>query len=234
MIGERIKEACNMTGISLKKACTLSEVKYGTLYNQISFGREIPFETVVRMSDSLHIPLSFFAASSTLSSPSTVNANRWKVAEIANSERGACSRAGFSVSTDDVLDWYHKEGGILKNWEWFSDQVDLYHPIEPTDKIMRPVQIGKRSLTAERLMITGNRDFYQIVGSFEKKILDRAMSTHRSLQDAPYLVTDEEIDVRIKGQRINSGYRKVSMSLIGSKGEPITAVFSKLTWINGM
>jgi len=121
----------------------------------------------------------------------------------------------------------------LINWEWFADQVDLYHPIEPTDRIMRPIQIGKRSLTAERLMLGGNRDFYQVVGSFERSVINRAMKAHKSLQGAPYIVTDEEIDVQVKGQRINGGYRKVSMSLTDSQGEPVTAVFSKLTWLNG-
>ncbi|MEO0568744.1 MAG: hypothetical protein AAF066_13500, partial [Pseudomonadota bacterium] len=107
-----------------------------------------------------------------------------------------------------------------------------YEPIKPTDKIMHPVQIGKRSSTAERLMLAGNRDFYRIVGNFEEKIIQRAMHSHSMLEEVPYLVTDEDIDVVIKGQRVRAGYRKVTMRVTDPNRGPITAVFSKVTWLD--
>lgn len=153
----RIMEACRFAGVTLTKACELADVKYGTLYNQIKFGREIPFSTIARISTALDIPLPFFAGDEAVA-PLPENPDQWGNAASANSQRGECARAGFAVNTDTVLDWFHKHGGRLENWQWFSDQVDLFHPLEPTDKLMRPIKIGKRSLTAERLMLSGNRD----------------------------------------------------------------------------
>ena len=231
MIGERIKEACSISGVSLKKACEVSGLKYNTVYNQIEKNREIPFSTVQLLATALGIPLSYFA-SGLIDTNESNGENRWDRAELANAERARCTRAGFEVTTDNILDWYHQESGVLRNWEWFADQIDLYHKIDPTDRIMRPISIGKRSLTAERLMLSGNKDFYQIVGGFEQRVLDRAMWTHKEVESIPYVVTDEVIDVLIKGQRVNGGYRKVTMSLTDPDGTPITAVFSKLTWLN--
>ena len=194
--------------------------------------REIPASTLALLSAGLHIPIQFFFELPAEAHSSAANLNRWRAAEVANTEHAACSRAGFNVTTDHVLDWYHQEGGQLKNWEWFEDQVDLYERIEPTDRIMHPIQIGKRSATAERLMLAGNRDFYRIVGNFEEKILERAMLSHRMLEDVPYIVTDEELDVVVKGQRVRGGYRKVTMRVTDTRGEPVTAVFSKVTWLD--
>ena len=232
MIADRIDAACKIAGVKLKTACTISGLNYGTLRSQMRNNREIPASSLARLSAGLRIPIQFFFEFSVEEQAAATSLNRWRAAELANTERAACSRAGFNVTTDHILDWYHQEGGVLKNWEWFEDQIDLYEPIKPTDRIMHPIQIGKRSSTAERLMLAGNRDFYRIVGSFEEKIIQRAMQSHRMLDEVPYLVTDEEIDVIIKGQRVRGGYRKVTMRVTDPRGEPVTAVFSKLTWLD--
>ncbi|KIC08564.1 hypothetical protein RA19_19065 [Leisingera sp. ANG-M1] len=232
MIADRIDAACKIAGVKLKTACTISGLNYGTLRSQMRNNREIPASSLARLSAGLRIPIQFFFEFPVEEQAAATSLNRWRAAELANTEHAACSRAGFNVTTDHILDWFHQEGGVLKNWEWFEDQIDLYEPIKPTDRIMHPIQIGKRSSTAERLMLAGNRDFYRIVGSFEEKIIARAMQSHRMLDEVPYLVTDEEIDVIIKAQRVRGGYRKVTMRVTDPRGEPVTAVFSKLTWLD--
>ncbi|MFS4579937.1 helix-turn-helix domain-containing protein [Phaeobacter sp. C3_T13_0] len=232
MLGQRIKEACKLSGMKLKQACDRSGISYGTLYNQIKNEREIPFSSISKLAATLGLPLSFFEESRPIAQEIQPGADRWQIAEHVNVDRAACSRAGFSVTTDHVLDWYQKEGAQLKNWEWLGDQIDLYKPLEATDSIMHPLQIGKRSTTAERLMLGGNRDFYHVVGSFDKRVIDRAMQSHKALQDVPYIVTDEELDVTVKGQKVLGGYRKVSMRLTDPDRGPVTAIFSKLTWLH--
>ncbi len=234
MIADRIDAACSIAGLKLKTACTLCGVNYGTLRSQMRNNREIPASSLAKLSVGLRIPIQFFFDYGDDAELGPQNLNKWRVAEFANNERAACSRARFKVTTDHVLDWYHQESGVLKNWEWFEDQVDLYEPVAPTDRIMHPIQIGKRSPTAERLMLAGNRDFYRIVGTFDDKIIERAMRSHRLLDEMPYVVTDEELDVVIKGQRVRGGYRKVSMRVTDPQGKPVTAVFSKLTWLDAL
>lgn len=232
MIADRIDAACKIAGVRLKTACTISGVNYGTLRSQMRNNREIPASSLALLSAGLHVPIQFFFDLPGQDHASVTRLNRWRAADIANTEHAACSRAGFNVTTDHILDWYHQEGGQLNNWEWFEDQVDIYEPLEPTDRIMHPIQIGKRSAAAERLMLAGNRDFYRIVGSFEEEIIARAMHSHRMLSEVPYIVTDEELDVIIKGLRVRGGYRKVTMRVTGPQGAPVTAVFSKITWLD--
>lgn len=232
MTGSKIKKACELTGLSLRKICELSGLKYSTLYNQIEKNREIPFSSVNQISQHLQIPLAFFSEEPPQTDSNPSRRPDWNLAEQANSERTKCCRAGFSVTTDDILNWYHKENGKLVNWEWFSDQIDLYHIIEPTDRLMKPIQIGKRSITAERLMLSGKQDFLKIVGNFDQSIIENAMSSHKFLETMPYVVTDETLDVNIKGQRVFGGYRKVTMRLTDQNNKKITGIFSKLTWLN--
>lgn len=232
MIARKIQAACKLANLKLKPACELAKVPYGTLYNQMKHGRPIPFTTVLKLSVALQIPIEFFAETNDEMLSKTPAQNGWQAAEMANADRAACSRAGFHVTTDHILDWYRKEGGQLRNWEWFADQVDLYQPIQDTDAIMHPIRIGSRSTTAERLMLSGNRDFYKVVGSFDDKVIDRAMRSHKMLDSLPYVVSDEEIDVFVKGQRVTGGYRKVTMRVTDPSRGPVTAIFSKLTWLN--
>lgn len=232
MIADRIDAACKIAGVRLKTACTISGINYGTLRSQMRNNREIPASSLALLSAGLCIPIQFFFELPGGSQASAARLNRWRAAEAANTELAACSRAGFNVTTDHILDWFHQEAGQLRNWEWFEDQVDLYEPLEATDRIMHPIQIGKRSAAAERLMLAGNRDFYRIVGSFKERVIARAMHSHRMLSEVPYIVTDEELDVIIKGLRVRGGYRKVTMRVTGPRGEPVTAVFSKITWLD--
>lgn len=234
MIADRIDAACRIAGVKLKTACRISGINYSTLRSQMRNNREIPASSISRLSDGLRIPVQFFFDAAGGTHQSAASLSRWRLAEQANSEHAACSRAGFNVTTDHILDWFNQEGGHLRNWEWFEDQLDLYKPVEPTDSIMHPIQIGKRSATAERLMLAGNRDFYKIVGGFEKDVLERAMFSHEMVNRVPYVVTDETLDVIIKGQRVRGGYRKVTMRLTDPRRGPVTAVFSKVTWLDAI
>lgn len=71
-----------------------------------------------------------------------------------------------------------------------------------------------------------------MVGKFSKARIDRAMMSHKAMDDMPYLVTDEVLDANIKGVRVRGGYRKVTMRLTDPAGAPVNATFSKLTWLN--
>lgn len=232
MIAAKIQAACKLANIKLKPACELANISYGTLYSQIKHDRPIPFDTVHKLSVVLQIPIEFFTEAESEMAAQVAPQNKWQAAEFANADRAACSRAGFHVTTDHILDWYRREGGQLRNWEWFGDQVDLYQPIKDTDAIMHPIRIGSRSTTAERLMLAGKSDFYKVVGSFGEKVIERAMHSHKMLDSVPYFVSDETIDVFTKGQRVTGGYRKVTMRVTDPAKGPVTAIFSKLTWLN--
>ncbi|MFS4580380.1 helix-turn-helix domain-containing protein [Phaeobacter sp. C3_T13_0] len=232
LIGERIKAACDISGVSLKKACALAKVKYNTTFNQIRLGRDVPATTVGEISAALGVPLNFFFPQGEI----TQNAPEGKDARLArkvNWQRAKVTRAGFEVTTDHILDWYREEGARLRNWQWFADQVDLYNPLEVCDRLMRPISFGTNSITMERLLLSSKEDYYQTVGAMSQSRLDHAMQSHKAAQCVGFVVSDEEINEVIKGQKVVAGYRKITMRVQDDNDQPVTAVFSKLTWLRG-
>lgn len=232
MLKQKIESACGFAGLKLKQACDLSGVKYGTLYTQLNQGREVPFSSVQRLSSTLNVPLTFFETAQAESLPQSGQEARKRMAQEINAERDSECRAGFSVTTDHILDWFHKENGDLRNWAWFEDQLDIYHRPLATDAVMRPVTMGHRSITTERFMLNSTSDFLKVVSKFDKAVVDKAMQTHRQLEHVPYIVTDEDLDVVVKGQSIRGGYRKVAMRVTDPIHGPVNAIFSKLTWLH--
>ncbi|MFV1728642.1 hypothetical protein VWY34_15475 [Phaeobacter sp. JH20_02] len=232
VIGERIKAACDLSGISLKKACEAAGVNYNTTFNQIRLGRDIPSSTVGELSRALGVPLNFFFPQPT-SDDNKLESDGVKLARKVNLQRAKVTRAGFDVTTDHILDWYREEGAKLRNWQWFADQVDLYKPIDDTDRIMHPISFGSKSITMERLLFSSHEDYYQTVGSICQSRIDHAMRSHRALENVGFIVSDEVINEVIKGQKVVAGYRKITMRVDDDHDLPVTAVFSKLTWLKG-
>ena len=226
----RIESACDLSGLSLKAACEELGLNYQTLYHQMKKGREIPASTIGAFSAGLGIPLDFFFSTDDLAQSELGNGDTL-LARTVNQKRAKLTRAGFDVTTDHILDWHREEGGRLKNWHWFADQVDVYKPIECTDNIMHPISFGQNSITLERLMLRSKEDYYQTVGAMSQKRLDHAMESHRAVWGQSYVVTEEVIDEVIKGQKVLAGYRKVTMRVRDEENQPVTAVFSKLTWL---
>lgn len=231
MVATRIRKACSLAGMKLTEACKTAGVSYNTLYNQIRFNREIPFSTVEKFASGLGLPINFFKTGELEASVNPPLEESWAAAASINAERATTCRAGFHVTTDHILDWFHQEGGQLRNWSWFEDQVDLYHPVFGTDSLMKPIKMGKRSITTERLMLSSESDLLEIVSHLKKEKIDRAMWAHKILDEVPYIVSDETLDAVIKGTRVCGGYRKISMRVTGPNKEPINAVFSNLTWL---
>ncbi len=225
---ERIVAATQFTGINLSQACKRAGVSYQPTSKQIREGRTIPAETIWSLSKAFGLPLAFFMPPN----PTEVGVDAAsKLAADANRERTKLTRAGFEIMTDHILDWYRETGGVLKNHHWFADQLDLYEPVDEEDKIMHPISFGENSITTERLMLSGKKDFYNTVGSLGDARIHRAMESHRLVRSRGFVVTDEVIDEEVKGQRLKGGWRKITMRLTTEDGSPVTAVVSKLTWI---
>jgi len=230
-VGKRINLASQITGIKVAKACKMAGIHYNTLYNQMRLNREIPFSTITALAKTLSLPLQFFDAT-TLEPSAASEATPYTLAQKLNTERAKYTRAGFDVTTDHILDWYRDQSGTLRNWDWFSDQVDLYKPLSPTDTVMHPIKLGERSITAERLMLSSTAEFYDVVSRFDHETIQRALLAHQQIEHQGFVVSDEVLNVVVKGQPIKGGYRKVTMRVFEEDGTPVTAVFSKLTWLS--
>ncbi|MEX0285129.1 MAG: hypothetical protein AB3N23_11010 [Paracoccaceae bacterium] len=234
MIEQRIKSLCDKHNVSLKAACQAADVSYGTLHGQLKNGREIPFSTMDRLAHFFEVPLAYF--SEKRSSMSIVSEG----GEAQLSERAATAysaalnsaqmdlmRHGFGIGTEQILDWLASEGGVLTNFDAIRDRVDLFHPIEVTDSMMRPKQVGKNSLISKQLGLENEQHYVDVVGKFDRSLIDRVMQDHKRAEQQPYIVSDQAIEVVFANQRVRHSYRRVLASVRDLQGNRYTLVHAK-------
>lgn len=229
-IVRQIKIGLSLSKMSLKSACEVEGLNYQSTAKQIRECRTLPAITVAKLAHATGLPQNFFLSRAS-DSPITSSSNEITRALEANLKRIRRTRAGFDISTDHIIDWHHENGGILKNHEWFEDQLDLYRPIRPDEVIMHPISFGENSITLERLAFTDMDGFYDIARKLGKKRILKAMESHRMVKNQGLVVTSEMIDGIVKGKHLEGGWRKITMAVKLQDGTHATAVFSKLTWI---
>ena len=233
-IEQRIRGLCDKNGISLKAACEASDVAYGTLHAQLKRGREIPFSTMDKLAHFFEVPLAFFSEkrpSMSIMVDGTDTPITQKVATAYTSALKSAQldlmRKGFGIGTEQILDWLAAEGGVLSNFDAIKDRVDLFHPIDAADTLMRPKKIGKDSLVAKQLGLENEDHYVELVGKFDRKLIDRVMSAHKKAESQPYLVSDESIEVVFESQRVVHRYRRVIAPVRDDKGNAFTLVHAK-------
>ncbi len=234
LIEQRIRGLCDKNGISLKAACQASDVAYGTLHAQISKGREIPFSTMDKLAHFFEVPLAYFSEkrpsmSVMVDGTEAPVSKRVATAYTAalNSAQLDLMRKGFGIGTEQILDWLASEGGVLTNFDAIRDRVDLFHPIEATDQMMRPKAIGKNSLVAKQLGLENEQHYVEVVGKFDRTLIDRVMGAHKEAEQQPYMVSDESIEVVFDNQRIQHSYRRVLARVKDQSGQEFTLVHAK-------
>lgn len=234
MIEQRIRSLCDRHGLSLKLACQSAGVTYGTLHAQLKKGREIPFSTMDRLASFFDVPLEYFSdrrSSMSVMVDSDQPVLRQKVATAYTSALQSAQmdlmRKGFGIGTEQILDWLASEGGVLTNFDAIRDRVDLFHPVEPTDQLMRPLHIGKHSLVSKQLGLENEDHYTQVVGKFDRNLINRVLDAHVRASDLPYMVSDEAVEVVLGDQRIRHCYRRVLARVRDSKGAEFTLVHAK-------
>ena len=113
-----------------------------------------------------------------------------KLAEqILRSSIGDASRADDEPPTcDDVLNWWHSNGGRLREFDGFRSYVELFDP--PDTAIMRPMphRMGARSLAAREMHIdTAQQLQRSFDGSEPEVVLSVALAHANTLEGKPKL-----------------------------------------------
>ncbi len=232
--GDRIKDACKRNQITLAAACENAGVTYKTLHAQITNNRAIPFETVDRLSHYFDVPIEFFSAfraklAVQSKGEKSVLHQRAAAAYTAalHSEQIEMMREGYNIGTDDVLNWLATQGGVLNNFDALSERVDLFHPVESDDNMMRPHRIGRESLATKFFKLEGEDHYVKTVGGFDRQIINDVMLAHLGASKLRYSITDQDIDVRIGDERLVQSYRRIIAPVKDLNGQDYMLVHAK-------
>lgn len=233
--GDRIKDVCKREQITLAAACANAGVVYKTLHAQISNNRAIPFETIDRLARHFDVPIEFFSAfrakfAVQSGGENTILHQRAAAAYTAalRSEQIEMMREGYDIGTDDVLNWLATQDGVLSNFDALRDRVDLFHPVDSDDNMMRPHRIGRESLATRFFKLEGEDHYVKTVGGFERKIINEVMLAHLGANKLRYSITDQDIDVRIGDERLVQSYRRIIAPVKDLKGREYMLVHAKL------
>lgn len=233
--GDRIKDACRRSGVTLAAACETSGVTYKTLHAQIRNNRAIPFETIDRLARYFNVPIEFFSAFRPnlvirAEGQNSVLHQRAAAAYTAalRSEQIEMMREGYNIGTDDVLNWLATQNGVLSNFDALRDRVDLFHRVGSEDSMMRPHRIGCESLATRFFKLEGEEHYVKTMGSFDRKFVDDVILAHLGANKLKYSITDQDIDVRIGSDQLVLSYRRIIAPVTDVNGRKYTLVHAKL------
>ena len=235
-LGKRVSGFCDRHFGGLKAACKAADLKYTTLHAQISHNREIPFSTIERLCSVAGVSLEAMrgekAAIGVAAERTSDLLQRRAAAAYTQALRDVqdeMRRHGTDIICDDVLNWLHRNGGRLTDFDTLRERVDLYEPAAPGDRIMRPKRIGRTSVAARYFHTSDAAEFVQKACQLDRSILDNSMAAHVRVQETQrYQIEDVSIAGIVDGQEIHEKYRRVMAPVETMDGKKLTLVFAKI------
>lgn len=235
-LGRTVSDFCDQHFGGLKKACAAAGLKYTTLHGQISHQREIPFSTIDRLCSTAGVSLEVFRgdrATIGVAPANTSDALHMRAAAAYNQAlrdvQAEMRRFGSDVLVDDVLNWLHRHGGRLTDFDVLRQRVDLFHKLTPEDRIMKPQHIGAGSLVARSFDIRDVSEYVPKVTQLGTTVLENSVAAHlRVQQTRQYQVEDIELTGAVDGHGIDLKYRRIMAPVMALDGSEFTLVFAQL------
>ena len=235
-LGKRVSGFCDRHFGGLKAACKAADLKYTTLHAQISHNREIPFSTVERLCSTAGVSLEAMrgekAAIGVAAERTSDLLQRRAAAAYTQALRDVqdeMRRHGTDIICDDVLNWLHRNGGRLTDFDSLRERVDLFHVPACDDGIMRAHRIGKGSLAAQYFDIRDTSHYHQKISQLDRQTIDMTMRAHFRVQETQrYQIEDVSISAVVDGQEIREKYRRIMAPVEALSGQKLTLVFAKV------
>jgi len=100
---------------------------------------------------------------------------------------------------DDVLTWWHQQGGVLSNFDGLSEHVDLYLAPAPNSNLPEPYKIGHRSLAAISFGIQTAKHLRYLFTTFDETLCQSVRLAHVETMRGDPQLSIQEIDVMLPG-----------------------------------
>lgn len=235
-LGRLVTGFCDSQFGGLKPACSAAGIKYTTLHAQIAHQREIPFSTIERLCNAAGVSLEVFRAQKAaigIASPATSDALHRRAAaaysQALRDVQDEMRRFGTDILIDDVLNWLHRNGSRLTDFDALRERVDLFHKLEPQDGIMKPYHVGARSLVAQSFEIHDVSEYAQKVGQLGHTVIENSVACHMRVQKTrQYQVEDVHLRGNVDAARIDIEYRRIMAPVTTLDGSEFTLVFAQV------
>jgi len=235
ILAERLRMLQKQLGLSLKDLVRPTSVKYTTLHRQMAESRHIPFATIDDIAQAHSVPLNYFSQYRpvfVVGAENDVHKDfaRAATAALRDIDLRALER-GLVIDERSVMNWLEAEGGVLRNFDHLIEVVDLFHPAETGDTILRPHRLGKYSLATIFAELESEDDYIRRVRALDPKQLCGLLEDHLDIQRRPGGCRVDHLDIaEATDERLVAGrYRRVMAAVRDVYGRPFTLVYARLT-----
>ena len=234
-LGKLVTGFCEQHFNGLKRACDKTGLKYTTLHAQIAHEREIPFSTIERLTSVAGVSLEVFRRdrASIGVAPVDVSDTLHRRAAAAYSQalrdvQDEMRRFGTDIMCDDVLNWLHRNGGRLTDFDTLRERVDLFHKFNPGDCLMRPYHIGATSLVARCFDIKDVGEYVPKIGQLGRTVIENSIASHLTVQKTQqYQVEDIRLTGHVDSANYDIQYRRIMAPVNTMDGSEFTLVFAQ-------
>jgi transcriptional regulator with XRE-family HTH domain len=148
---------------------------------------------------------------------------------ITREARRKLVRRGAGPLLDDVLTWWHQQGGLLSNFDGLSEHVDLYHAPNPGAQLPEPYMIGRKSLATVSFGIETTDQLRHLFTTFDKTLSESVkLALVETTKGAPNL-SIQEIDVMLPGHNfpMRFSYKRLLLPVHDITGTPYILNYSQ-------
>ncbi|MEM7076687.1 MAG: hypothetical protein AAGA28_02400 [Pseudomonadota bacterium] len=139
------------------------------------------------------------------------------------------SQRGARPLLDDVLSWWHQQGGLLSNFDGLSEHVDLYLAPEHNSKLPEPIKLGTRSLAAESFGIQTAEHLRYLMTTFDDSLIESVRLSHVEATRGDPQLSIQEIDVTLPGHDfpLRFTYKRLLLPVHDAEGNQMVLNYSQ-------
>lgn len=148
---------------------------------------------------------------------------------VSNEAHRKLSHRGANPLLDDVLTWWHQQGGLLSNFDMLSEHVDLYVAPERDSSIPEPYQVGHNSLAARSFGIETAEHLRYLFTTFDHSLTESVRLAHVAATKGDPQLSVEEIDVALPGHRfpLRFTYKRLLLPVKDHNGQDYVLNYSQ-------
>lgn len=196
-LGGKIERLCQQKQLTLRALCQISDLKYQTLHAQISHQRNIPFETIRKISQATGVSLDWFASEDeeiTLSPPELNALSGNLIDQVIQTTKLHRANEDRVLDAHSLTLIYYRSGGLLSALAPFLEQVDIYHAPQQGDDRLRLYRMGRESLTSRTLRRTDPQQLQKSLDNAPQTLRDTFLADYKRAATGEFLYSIETLD----------------------------------------
>ncbi|MDJ0826810.1 MAG: helix-turn-helix transcriptional regulator [Rhodobacter sp.] len=151
------------------------------------------------------------------------------IAAAAERARRALNAGGVHPTIDDLLEWWHSNGGRLENFDQFREKVDLFAAPSHTAVMPVPVQLGHDSLVAQKFGLHDENHLAELLPQLDDRRTKMIVDAHKEAASGRPVLSVEQLDVVLPSgnTEIHAKYKRLLLPVHDPSGNTLVLNYSK-------